>query len=531
MNKIMSRVSVIVVFLVFNSTIFSQNFQTQSVSIFKNGQSFFIKKGKVQPENGTWKMIEQDMPTALFGSLWFHTPTGEIDFTKSYPDTISIKKQEDANGFLDLLKLNQGKQMAIYLKEKQVVSGVLESVTETKKSPNSRLGHGHLLVLKTAESWVSLNFIAVQRIDFLEKPNFTKETIEKLPKNTIEIGFKDKSASQNLEMMYLRNGLQWAPEYLLELKSDTRATLTLQSEIANDGEDLKDIELNLVVGVPNFKFADKSSLLVSFLKEIRQSASRNNLNFIQNSANSFQNVNYGIETNFQGNAAASNSISGSVNEDLFFYTLKDFSLPKGGRAMQELFQEEIDIQHIYEANLPSNPNSYNKEFLFQASDKNLVVHSIKITNKTNQPWTTGSVFVVNQEGKTRPMSQDKLNYTSSKGHSFVKLTESPDVKVTQAEKEISRQARKQQWKNNYWYDLVKVEGQVKIRNFKNKKIDLNVRRSINGILGESNVKWLQEKRVSQNNQFNPVNRVCWEMSLDAGEEVTIMYDYEIFVRH
>ena len=89
-----------------------------------------------------------------------------------------------------------------------------------------------------------------------------------------------------------------------------------------------------------------------------------------------------------------------------------------------------------------------------------------------------------QEGKTRPMSQDMLNYTPSKGHTFIKLTEAPDVKIEQAEKEISRQekAKSPTQNDGHWYDLVKVEGQVKIRNYKGETIDLNVRRTINGKL-------------------------------------------------
>lgn len=522
-------------FLLFSTTLLAQNFQTQSVSIFKNGQSFFIKKGEVKTTDGQWKMLEQDIPAALFGTLWFHSSEGAIESTKSYPDTLVSKKEEMASAILDILTLNQGKQMKLYLKNDIVLTGIIESITkkEDAKDAQGRYNnYARVLLFKTDTTWVTLLPTDVQRIDFLEKPDFLKETTKKLPKNIIEIGFNDKKATQNLEMMYLRNGLNWAPEYLLELESDTKATLTLQAEISNNGENLEAVDLNLVVGVSNFKFATQPAMLISFMKNIGKPLSQDivtsRMNYIPN-----QRGNYGINDDFQGNIAPPEAVSGSANGDLFFYNLNQFSLPKGGRAMQQLFKEKVDIAHIYECNLAANPQTgYRKEFLFTAPTSNNVIHSVKLTNKTTQPWTTGSAFVVNQDGKTRPVSQDMLNYTPSKGHTFIKLTEAPDVSIEQAEKEVSRQqkAKLTPQKNGYWYDLVKVEGQIKIRNYKNKAIDLNVRRPINGKLGNSSIEWLKEEVINRNNNLNSLTNVCWETTLEGGKELIIKYDYEIYVR-
>lgn len=520
------------------SLAFSQNFQTQSVSIFKNGQSFFIKKGKVQPESGTWKMGKKDTPPALFGSLWFNAPEKKIQSVKSYPDTTIAQKSEQASAVLDLLYINKGKKMTLLLTDDSILQGEVVELTDTKTQKDQYgrvINNLAALVFKTNAGWVTLNPTYIKQITFSEKPDFTLKTEEKKMGNVVEIQFASQKQEQDLEMMYLRNGLSWSPQYLLELQSTTKANLILQSEIANDGENLSDVDLNLVVGVPNFKYAKDVAYLVDFLRNEALLTSRQDIHPASNTFS--QSISYAINADFQGNTGSStpqNPVEGTTNEDLFFYTLNDFSLPKGGRAMQQLFKESIDIQHIYECNLNQNSlTNYRTDFLFTPDTDNPVVHSVKIINSTNQPWTTGAVFVVNKEGKTSPLSQDMLTYTPSKGHSFIKLTEAPDVKVEQAEKEVSRQERAKQSSSNKntWYDLVKIEGQIKAKNYKNKNIDLNIRRPIIGILGKSSEKWLKAERVNRDFNINTTTDVCWETTVEAGKELIIQYDYEIYIRH
>jgi hypothetical protein len=165
---------------------------------------------------------------------------------------------------------------------------------------------------------------------------------------------------------------------------------------------------------------------------------------------------------------------------------------------------------------------------------NKVIHSIKINNNTKYPFTTGPALVVKQQGDTKPISQDKLNYTSIKGHSFVKLTEAPDVQITQAEKSISNKDKAKtitKGKHNYHYDLLKVEGQVVIKNYKAKDIDINVRRTIIGDLQESSIKWLKSERVTASSDLNKLTDICWETNVKAGQELKITYVYEILIPH
>ncbi|MEZ4958409.1 MAG: hypothetical protein R2830_01195 [Saprospiraceae bacterium] len=513
------------------STLFAQDFKTQSVAVFKNGQSFFIKYGKVKTDKSTYRVKEGDVPASLFGSLWFSSPSDNLAFVKSFPDSTEEKRNVAVQAFQDLMAINKGKKMKVYLGDNRTYDGVIESMDEGRPGP-ARLGSlNSLVTMKTSTgAWVSFYSAQVTQIEFLEKPALSKELLEKLPQNVVEISFADTKSDQELNMMYLRNGLNWAPQYLLELQSKTEATLTLQAELSNEAEDLDNVALDLVVGVPNFRYADRLSFLVDFMKSMPYPDTR----FAQQMSNSLatQTINYGINADAETSPISTSPVEGSSNEDLFFYHLKNFSLKKGGRAMQRIFNEKITIAHVYEANLPDNGNpNFQQDFLFSPDEENKVFHTVRINNKTNQPWTTGSVFVVNQEAGARPISQDMLTYTSAGGHSFVKLTEAPDIRIKQAERETSRKERARQYPNTgYWYDLVKVEGKIEIRNFKKEKIALNVRRTISGQLGETSVPWLTQETINNRDMLNKATNVCWETSLDADGKLEIVYSYEVYVR-
>ncbi len=530
-----------VFFSLFTCSLFAQSgkdFKTQSISIFKNSSAFFIKEGEVATKDGKYQMIN-DFPTALFGTMWIHSPTGNLKHLSAYPDSLSREEKWGATNFSEMIALNKGKKIKLWLKEEETpLEGMVESVQEKQKDLAKRgirpMALQNVITFKTETEWLTFPVSAIQKLSFLEKPEqlLTKEIKEE--KHVLEVDFTNNQARQKLDMMYLAGGISWSPMYLLELESETKANLTLRAELKNDVEDIENTALNFVVGVPNFRFVDRLSGLVDFLQNVATNAGRNtNLNF----SNTFstQSISYGIESNGGGQAIGpSGGVEGQATEDLYFYSLKNVSLKKGGRAHYQLFEAPIEIAHIYEANLPQNTenkNYYQKEFLFSADNQNPVIHSVKLNNETPYPWTTGSVLVVNQQDGTRPISQDQLSYTSIKGNTFVKLTNAPDVRIKHAEKEIDRvvKAKKRLNNQNYYFDLVTIEGEVKVKNYKTKKIDLNIRRTIIGALEESNVKWLKAERVGRGGSYNKTTDVCWETSLDAGKDLVIKYQYKVYV--
>ncbi len=515
----------------------SQPLRARSISIFKNGQAFFIKSGSLKAADGRF-LLPDPAPAALYGTLWFHSPEGSLTKIASYPDTLREKKTESAVAVWDLLRANIGKTATCAVEEKGSVSGAIVSVNPAyfrdaqQKQP---VYDANSLVTLKSDVSTGTHFVVpagqIRYVIISGELNFQIERETVQPRHLFEATFSTKKGEQPLDMMYLSNGLNWAPQYLLELTAETAGTLTLQGEVANDAEDIANTEVNLVVGVPNFAYANRLAYLVDFLNVITPVALRSRDNFNQfSNALSTQQLSY---TSDAESFATSEEPEGSRNEDLYFYALKNFSLPKGGRSMQQIDKENVQVAHIYECILPANEEGnsfYDSEFLF-SPQKNKTFHTLKLENKTKHPWTTAPILVMNKQGESRPLSQDLMTYTPVGGKTFVKLTEAVEVKVEQAEREVSRQDAAWTDKRRGWFfDLVQVEGKIKVKNFKDKKLDLRLQRTITGNLKTSGVTWQKEEIVNSNSLKNRKTTVCWEPSIGANSELEITYTYEIYVQ-
>lgn len=510
-----------------------KDFTTSSISIFKNGTAFFIKSGTVASTEGSYR-ITDNLPPALFGTYWMNAANHELEALSSFVDTLKTSKALPARTIPEMLQANLGKKVILHVGKEEEIEGTVEALEEDAVS------RSQILTFRMDGKWRTFMINEIRRIDFFEKPVQEYEHKSEAIKPVLQVDFSTDKRTQPLNLMYLANGLSWTPLYLIELTGEKRARLTLRAEVINNIEDISQTDVNFVVGVPNFSFANRLSPLIDFAGSGFNPAlvTRGLDNFSNSIQTQVPNAySYGIEEDAGfSTPTVSSGLAGSAEEDLYFYTLEDLSLKKGGRGHYPVFTAEINIAHIYECNLPQNnadKYAYREDFLF-SPNPNKVFHSLKLINDTPYPFTTGAALVVKNERDAKPISQDRLNYTPINGDSFVKLTEAPDVNIKQAEKVVSRTENEKKvtrGKETYYYDLLTIAGQVKVKNYKAQKIDLNIRRPIIGELKESSVKWLQAERINTTSDLNKLTDVCWETSVDAGGELTIAYTYEIFVPH
>jgi hypothetical protein len=501
-------------------------FKTKSISVFKNGSAFFIKEANVETKNGSY-LLSEKIPQPLFGTFWVYSTSNELKSLSSYKDTVATKTE--ANSMIELLKANKGMKLILHRKDDQI-KGTVETV------------NNQFLTMNADGKWFATNWSDIIKVEFASKPNnkFNKEE----EKQVVKIDFTSDKKKQNIEMMYMQNGLGWLPNYHIELVDKTKAKLSLRAVLINDAEDIENTDLNFVVGVPNFKYANMVSPLVGiqqvagFLNSLggayRQMGNELDNRILANDIRT-QSISYGIDNTNSGTFTGTGfeSLDGKSQEDLFFYSIKGVSLKKGGRAFHDILKTEVPIEHIYEAQLSSNGenSNYRSALNFSENMHNKVWHSIKITNNSSQPFTTGTAMVTKKDGTTQqPISEDRLAYTPQKGESFLKLTIAPDVRIADSEKEVKREQSAKKYKG-YNYDLVTVEGEIKVANHKNEKVALNVKRSIVGKLSTSTPDWLTSKQVRLYGLVNETNDVCWELKLDANEKKTIKYQYQIYIRH
>lgn len=516
----MNVYKVLFIVLISHGALHSQNLndelKTSSISIFRNQTAFVIKDGQVDTKNGIYR-IEEGIPGALYGTLWFDTPKKNIKSIISFPDTVSNVLTNKAKTFQELLASNLNKKVKLFLRDDVLYEGIVDEL------------NGHLLTIKTDSSYVNFETSNIKRLEFLAKPDNEVSIDKTRVQHVLEVNFRDKAANQQLNMMYLQGGYSWHPHYLIELDSETKAHLTLSADLVNDVEDISDAEINFVVGVPNFKYADKGATLVDFVPIIKPAVKMTYK--VEWSPDTYEEKVVAVPQ-----SGADNSVAGSIQEDLFFYTLKDVNLKKGGRGHYELLSSDIDIQHIYECNLSGNSSAnknYTEQYLFTPSADTKVIHTLRLDNNGTMPWTTGSALVVKKtKGGKKPISQDKLNYTSVKDHSYLKLTEAPDIQVTHQEKQILREEKFKKAPRHgskYFYDLITVEATIKVKSYKQKSVAINIKRPLLGQLLETSVPWLKSERVREHNPLNKTTDVCWETNIGGGEELEITYQYKLFV--
>lgn len=518
-----------------------EGLNTQSVSIFKDKTAFFVKNGTVKAPDGSWSIYGDTIPKALNGTFWLSSPNNDFEMVKAYRKKIETPSKAMATDFFSMLALNDGKTATLHFKDTSFAGKVLFMQTPPKKDQTIPNLNKPLLALVQSNGKTQIfnraDINNLKRLEFDEVPTYLYDytASEKVP--TLQIDFKSKKEEQPLDMMYLSNGLAWKPDYKIDLIADDKARLSLRSTVINGAEDIKTKKLNLVAGVPNFKYATEISSLIDFLGILPTNldngyvANIANFSNIAQSAGGYANDRESTAQPEQWSSNASNLEDATAIEDLYFYTLKDIELKKGERAFFDIFSAEVPVQHIYEAVLSNNSISYSLEYSF-IKKENPVIHTIKLTNTSNFTWTAAPALVLkNNKKQNAPISQDKLSYTSIKDDVSVKLTEAPDVSVRFLEKETNREANKKNIKKGkytYYHDLVSVETEVTIHNYKNKDIQLDLKRLITGELKDSNEKWQLSPRVQFGYTLNKMTDVCWEIKLKAGEQKTIKYSYSFY---
>ena len=502
--------------------------KTKSISIFKNGTAFFEKETTVNASSGSVILeklpFERDdnLKMIMFGTIWLYPHNNEFNSVSSYNEKIT--KEFDAGSLTGILKANIGKKIKILM---------YKSYKETPIEGKIVKVHGDVVYLDGAGAWQTFNINSIATIEFPDTPNLMyKDSIEK---KVLALDFKKKNSSQKLDIMYMQKGLTWLPNYNIELRDGKKARIKLRANLLNDIEDIENADVNFVVGVPSFMYSSQESPLTSnqkvneFLYSLPgTSGSYRSAGIMSQSI--LSNRMYDAEEMIvDEDAFMEYQPEGASNEDLFLYSFKNLNLKKGGRGFFDLLATEVDYEDLYSVQLqPVNQYNFNA---IQAEQKNEVWHSIRFTNNTKIPLTTGTAFITKKDkGSNTPISQNKLNYTPVSAKSVVKLTVSPDISVSDSEKELERVKKEKQF-DSYWHDLITMEGSIKVVNYKKEEVKLKINRVIDGELVESSEDWESKSLLKTSEVKNKKNDTTWEVELSPGESMKIVYTYKIYVRN
>ncbi len=567
---------------------------TERVIIFKDGYCLILKRAiGVTDENGD--LFTNQVPdSAVLGSFWATPKDGRlINMTAGWRESEKeVVRELSCASTIEILEANLGKTCSLQLPDKSLLQGKIAKMltlpTKTPLSDPQRIAIGmpvaavrpqqlsssvltsvrsqtvtgnvgSQFVMETENGDVLLQVGDVKQLTIDDMKTTLSRTI-KTSSRSKRLTFRFAEPGQRREMllMYFRPGVRWIPTYRVNLttgeKQEKMAEISLQAEILNEAEDLINMPVDTVVGVPNFRFRTNVSPLVleQTLLTTLQSAAPNIMGQFRNDmSNSLYSQRSG---EFRRDAARANAVGqgGTValpNEltatgaqDLFVYNLPPLTLRKGERAAVPILTTKVPYRDIYTWNLhlkrndsstaPSGSGVQSPLSLSQ----NKVWRQIELLNNTDLPWTTGAAMIM--QGR-QPLSQELLTYTSPKDYSRVPVTVSMDTRGSFEETETRRELKALRWSSS---DYAKIYQKASLDLCNNKAETINVEITLrlggkaDATSDDGNITHTPYRAEDWENyrghpSVNNSSIVLWKKTLKAGETFNPTVDYHFFTRH
>ncbi len=513
-----------------------KDLKTTAVNLFKNGTYFIVKEGTVNAPKGNWSMSMENF-NPLLSTFWISTlkesPVNRIEFI-----TDTIKSTRPIANFHDALSANKGKKIRLTY----TIGTAANSVSNAKGTLENYYPATGMAKIKTQEgSFLFLNTSNIYELYFDQEPNERVKMDSTV--RVARIVFDKEKSNMPLKISYMQSGMNWAPSYSLKLIDDGKLQLSMNALIENFSEDIKDSELTLTLGAANFKYGSQLDPLTQFwVSNLGNAygsisggagyASNSNYNYQATYSNAMPAREMQMSGAYDNDAAVpyndfNNYVtSGDKDEDLYRYKLGKVNIPKNSKTSFAIFSADIPYEDIYEINLTDIVNyATNQRIAINENQPYDVFHSLKLSNSTSFPFTTGPCFV--QDKNLQPLAQDQIKYTPTGAKVKVQLAKATDIQVKMTEEEAGSEDKAKKF-NNYYYKRVTITGTVKMENLQSKSVKVCVTKYVNG-----DIKTVSDagaiKKSGQYNGLNPYSETEWTITLGKGEKKNVTYSYDVYV--
>ncbi|MFH0895865.1 MAG: hypothetical protein V2A54_15635, partial [Bacteroidota bacterium] len=345
------------------------------------------------------------------------------------------------------------------------------------------------------------------------------------------ITFSKNNGEVALKELYMHTGMQWIPSYNIKILNDKELQREMKAVVENYSEDINETELILCVGNPQFYFGTTPDpIATNYLSSVAYSTPVSAAFGLTNS-NVYQVQAYDAvpreqEKRYDFNMHENFNTEGEKTNDIFMYKLGKATLKKNSKTSFSVFSASVPYKDVYEVTIGDVVNYYYNRYISNDPEERFTVyHSLKITNTTSNPFTTAPIFVLDES--LQPLAQDRLKYTPLQADAMVQLSKAGDVYVKNSEEEVTKiEAYKKVGRTIY--NKVTVKGQITLENLQNKKINLNITKSLVADVTSvsDNGKF---KKSGKYYSYNPYTEIKWEVPMNAGEKKTVTYQYDVLV--
>ncbi len=517
------------------------------ISMFKNGLAMVTTRTEV-PGPGQYQL---PAPEARYGSLWLNWEPG-LALDRIVATEVERVEEADVTNMNDLLRANVGRNFSIRLHNEDIwVTGKLVSIpTRPQPTPRQYIQPGRhggysppsiappvsdLLIFQTESGTLALQPSQIAHV------RFDTDEVETVVENKVydsAISFAAEvaeSEGDGVVLRYLAQGIAWSPSYVVEMINDETARLACKAVIVNDLMDLDGVDVELIAGYPNLRFAPTPTPmgptpLAALLASLQQPDQPSPYGIASNAMVMQQRA--APYPGYGGSSAYTATIpdlpAGESAEDLYFYQVPDVTLAKGERGYFPLISAEVPGGHVYTWDIGDFIDRQDRYQAQPAESTQVVWHSLELTNTTDQPWTTAPGMTV-MDG--RVLGQDMLHFTPPNGTSLLKITQAVSIDAQQNEIEVERERNAETF-HGHTYDRVTVEGTLSVTNYKDGPVTIKITKEVSGEVESADAGPKVVKIASGLRRVNPRSRLTWEVEVPPGREqgATIVYRYSFYTR-
>jgi hypothetical protein len=527
------------------------------VAVFKNGYAFTYREGEAQISNGS--AYTTDSPIGVLGTVWGYSTSPNVKVTQMLASQTDKLETQRVNDIAEIILANEGARIRFTdLYSKKNFEGTYEIVSNHRNfafpysgSDNAaaaQYAEERVIVAMKTESGIMLFPVSeMNNIEFLSQPKMEKPKLSKENRLMMKVEGANEGQKVNLGIAALERGIRWIPAYRVEVKGTPvkEAKLELEAMLINELTDLQNTEVNFVVGVPHFLFQETMSPLsmntgFAGVSSFFQSGAGNNRRDSYSNAIMSQiasNVGNDNDTaDYLPPTQPEEQTNSFSAEQLFLYRTEQINLKKNERASLKLFSLTVPATEVFEWTLSDTPQTQQR-YLEYSSGSNAtpllqdlsskIWYALRLKNQTGMPWTTAPAISFRE---WKPMGQDMLSFTPVGGENILRVTPATEVIGTHTLEEKSRTQTELRYSgSDYTFDLVTVEGTIKLRNIKKEAVELVLTRNLVGetISATDNGKISREGLNLQS--VNPNSIVKWNLTVPSGEK-EIRYTYKIYVR-
>lgn len=509
-----------------------------SVQLFKNGLGIVAYEVAV-PGPGTY--VLDRVPSFVHGSY-------SVEAAVPVETSVRTREVEVPLASLTGGSLQEelaGQLVTIYLKSRpgQTIQGTvlspppIEAPDPESAELNRRFGNqfglgawdpsSRFLVLRNDKGQILLDQSEVAYVE-----SSTKERTKKTRKPVLALTVGDTGNKPVvLKLRYMARGLAWAPNYRIDIADPKNLRIEQTAAIKNTYTDLQDVDVSLATGFPNVPFSHVTSPLTvgntwtRFFDELRQKG--------EPDAPVMSQMGMQHAPGYQS-ALGSDKVAvvGGDRMDVHYHAIGKRSLAVGDSLALTVARQQTPYERIVEWIVLDRRDRYGQ--LERRDDE---IHhtaaqpwdALRFKNPFPFPMTTAPAWV---EAGNQFQGQCTSPWVQTGDDAFLRINLALSIRAIAGEEENSEKTRKDSvmYDGRSFHRRV-VDGSLTIRNLRAEPVPLVIRRRFSGDLvnaDNSPKKILLEEGIYS---VNRRNELLWQLTLPAGEEKKITYQYTVLALH